>query len=46
MDMNKLDATAEMLDKGGKSCMALGCAMLLLGPVVLGLFLLIVGLLS
>ena len=46
MDMNKLDATAEMLDKGGKSCMALGCAMLLLGPVVLGLFLIIVGLLS
>ena len=46
MDMNKLDATAEMLDKGGKSCMALGCAMLLLGPVVLGLFLLIVGLLT
>ena len=46
MDMNKLDATAEMLDKGGKSCMALGCAMLLLGPVVLGLFLIIVGLLT
>jgi len=44
--MDKLDATAEVLDKGGKSCMALGCAMLIIGPVVLGLFLVIGGLLT
>jgi hypothetical protein len=44
--MDKLDATAEVLDKGGKGCMALGCAMLLIGPVVLGLFLVIGGLLT
>ena len=46
MDVNKLDATVELLDKGGKSCMALGCAMLLIGPVVIGLFFIIVGLLK
>ena len=46
MDADKLDSTIEALDKGGKGCMALGCAMLIAFPVVLGLFLIIGGLLT